>query len=532
MNRRCVQSLRPRYSRHVIGSIVLVLCLLLLMSSCGGGLGGSGDGGGANTDDIIIPLPDTFDQPYKLRKIPRRLMAKFPDSLSTGEISEKAEPSAYELLTSTVTRLTDQKIEIGLLQLVLDANWDKIIEFCSATPDDTKCSLQGQNFISTYTSPMASWEYLLRVSVEMERSGSTELTDDTLNGIEELVIDKIGTELKVDSGSVTKLTSGSYDLEINTTKDLGSGITRYTLHWSEDQALTLITLTELDAEQVEILQSSTNNSDSVEDFNNSILYTTYKSDTRVEHQLNLNQYPNSSNLKIESQLTEIGDTLKEDHYFIGNANDSGGYVKTEFRSKDDNDIIDAEYSRIIFNADAIIESHSICQESESEAQCDTEDKWQVQTTNDPVHSPFFLTPLQIEELEPRLTPFNLNINGVNENMDVLVLVNRENLTISISSAGIVITIPGLGTYDLTGKNTDPNFPEQDPDETNSLYAQNANRVLCRSNKAIIDGEITYRSFCAGSTEDIENALVIGESFKNGELVIEWQANATIEVIDH
>ena len=251
--------------RHVV-----CVCLFLLLSACGGGLGGSGDGG-KNTSSIIIPLPDSFDNPYQFRSIPDRFMARFPGSLAAGSDTGTDELSAYEMLASTVSDLIDRKLEIGLLQLVLEANWEAMTEQCSTTPEDSQCNLDTSRFATTYTSAMASWEYLLRANLELENSGLTEVSPTSLKEIEDLVTAKIGTELAVDNGVLTRISLGTYRYEITTTSNLGFGDTIYTVRWSEDRIVTFISLAELDADSVDSLQSSINFKKGNSSVNNSIL---------------------------------------------------------------------------------------------------------------------------------------------------------------------------------------------------------------------------------------------------------------------
>ncbi|MFK7856423.1 MAG: hypothetical protein AB8B79_20080 [Granulosicoccus sp.] len=525
MTKRCSRIQLPPMLRYVV-----YLTCILIVNACGGGLGGSGDGG-KSTSSIIVPLPDSFDSPYLFRSIPVRFMARFPGSLAAGNYSGTVESSAFDQLTTTVSGLIERKLEIGLLQLQLEANWDLMTEHCSATPVDSACDLSATQFTSIYTSAMASWEYLLRASIELERSGLKEVPAAKLDDIENIVTAKIGADLVVDNGALTLASSGSYRYEIVTTTDLGFGNTIYTARWSEDRVITFISLAELDASSVESLQSSISYKPGDSSVNNSILATSYEEDTRLERQLNLNQVTNSGELQIETQHTQISGSTREDAYSIGNAGDSGGYLKSELISEDASDTITADFLRESFTGDARIESQSICRSGVSETDCDLEDRWEVLTPQDPILSQYFLTQTELAQLETRLKPFNLEIEGVSESMDVLVLIRRENLSISLSSAGIIIKIPGLGTIDLTSNSVTSEIPDGSVDSSNGLFAEYADSILCRVNKAMIEDQITYRSFCAGSTEEIENSLVIGESFVEGELVIEWQANASIRVME-
>lgn len=517
-----------RLIRLCISSAVLVI-----LGSCGGGLGGSGDGG-TDKGPTTLNLPGFSDSPYQFRSVPNRLLVQFPGSLSVEDAPEGNTDSPYIKLGTTVTALIDEKVEIGLLQLLIDTNWDALIEHCSTTPADTSCSLSGQAFSTPYTLAMAAWEYQLRTSIEFERNGTKEtLAEETLEPIEALVRSKIGSVLTINDGKLTQTPSQLLAFEFNATLDIGFGNTVYTIRWSEDKTKTFISIAKLSEGALQSLQSSTDSSDPAAGFINSVLYSISDGVNREEKQLNLKQIPHSTALEIESQFTEIGEFEKRDYYSLGTANSEGGYLSSELLSRDAADLIATKLVRESFNNQSFIDSTASCDLGPSEAICDADMQWNVETGEDPILSQFFLTPDELTLLESKLKPYNLSIAGVSDTTDTFIFIRRENLSISFTSAGLILTIPGLGTIDLTaGSSADPaevgDALEENPDKISEL----SDSVLCRVNRALIDSQPGYRSFCAGTTEEIENALVIGESFRAGELLIEWQANALIKVIDN
>ncbi|MFK7993980.1 MAG: hypothetical protein AB8B87_07565 [Granulosicoccus sp.] len=510
--------------------IVACFSLLLLLNACGGGLGGSGDGG--NDSNSLILLPDTFVAPYQFRHVPQRLIARFPPSLAADSAVEKPSgPSPYGKLTSTIGHLIDTKLEIGLIQLHIEANWEQIMEHCTTTAEDAPCDLLDAGISAPYTEAMASWEFILRAEIALEQSGDINtLTDDTRASIEQQVTARIGTPVSIDNGIFTRNSSGSHRYDIVITTDIGFDETIYTLRWSEDKELTFISLTEIEQNIVDSFQSSTNNQQSSSGFTNAILMTTYDNGARQERQLNINQPVNSHDLRVESQLTEIIGPTKTDYYSIGNAGTLGGYISSEQSSEDASDIKVSDFLRESFTEDAQLGAQSICRDSQSVQQCDDENRWEVVTNLDPVTTQFFRTPLQLNDVENRVRLFDLNIEGISSIPDTILLIRRENLTISLSEEGIVITLPGLGTFDFTDNMLSPE-PDFDADNPQQL-GEYADSVLCRINTALVNNQTEYRPFCAGPIEDIEKALVIGESFREGKLVIEWQANAIVEAMEN
>ena len=511
----------------------IAISFALLLSACGGGLGGSGDGGSADKLGATT-LPSYFDSPYEFQDVPEIFMADFPSSLAASGSLNNSE-SAYRVLTDTVSELIDKKLEIALLTLLIEVNWNAISEHCSTTADDTGCDLSTRSFVTTYTSSMAAWEYLLREKIELERSGRDEVYGASLRIIESIVNSKIGTELTIDSGYLTRLSSGSHRYEITTTADLGIGFgeTIYVARWSEDQLLTYVSIVDISTDDVNSLQSSYVARNGTTSFNNSILATTSENDSDIhsERQLNLNQVTDLDTLEIEAQQTDIKNSVREDYYSIGYASTTGGYLKSEQVSEDETDTSLSTFFRETFNGYAAQESNAICRMSQSEEQCDFENRWEVRTPQDPILSQFFLTTEQLSALESELKPFNVQFEDISDSVDVLVLLPRENLKISVTANGIILQLPGLGTIDLTTNAITPEEPNQTIGSTNEVFEQYTPTILCRANRAVIDDVSSFRTYCAGSVEDIEDALVIGESFTEGKLVIEWQANADIRVID-
>jgi len=111
-----------------------------------------------------------------------------------------------------------------------------------------------------------------------------------------------------------------------------------------------------------------------------------------------------------------------------------------------------------------------------------------------------------------------------------MLIRREHLSISVTTNGVVVFVPGLGELDVSGE-----LPNQDESGTDGIdeiegYTDLVDSVLCRVKTSNSNTAKVYRSFCAGTVNEIENALVIGESFRNGKIRVEWQSNAVIDVI--
>lgn len=513
-------------------SLIAASLLLLILSGCGGGLGGSGDGGDPGRDSNTSTLPGYLEDPYLIKSVPERMIARIPSSLAETDEPQTTTDSPYEKLSATIGELVNHKLEVGLLLLHLDANWEKISAHCADAPIDTTCSLEGETFSTLYTLEMAAWEFELRATITQELTGSDgTLTESESLILEDLVTEKIGTDLIVQGGTYFRQSSIGYTHQVVIPLNLGFGDTIYNLRWSDNRAeayLSLLRNTENRALLLKTTMSeATNSSGQV----NSVLISSAETELRVERQLNLNQLTANRELLIESQHTEIAGSTKNDTYSIGNASNLGGYLKSELTTRDSMDTTSTNFRREVFSSQAQIEASAFCAKETSDNQCQTDDSWTTTTSNDPAQSQFFFSAEQLAQLENRLKPFDIEFQGVSGDMDTLILIKRDNLSISFSSEGIILSIPGLGKFNLTGESTATELADNiDPSTSTSQLTILADSILCRVNKGIVDNQLDWRSFCAGTTEEIENALVVGESFKAGELLIEWQANAVIDVI--
>ncbi|MBX2880516.1 MAG: hypothetical protein KTR32_11315 [Granulosicoccus sp.] len=516
--------------KHIPGWAA-VLLILLTLAACGGGLGGSGDGGDADRGSDTSTLPGYLEDPYLIKSIPERLIAKIPTSLSRSD--SQADPnSPYNKLNTTISELVDHKLEVGLVQLHLDSNWEKIAEHCSNTPLDTTCTLDGTTFSSLYTLEMAAWEFELRARIAQELTGSDGILSESDSAIvENLVKAKIGTQLVIDQGTYLHSSGSGYSHEVILPLDLGFGTTLYTLRWTEDQSETYMSLLRTEGVDALLLKTATSQPSSSSELTNSVLMSAAGLETREEKQLNLNQQPGDQELLIESQHTQIEGSVRTDIYSIGNASNIGGYIRSESSTRDGDDVTVTNFQREAFSGQAEIAASASCSKDNSSNQCLNDEDWIATTPVDPVQTPFFFTAEELVKLESNLKPFDIEFQGVSGDMDVLVLIRRDNLSISFGPEGITLSIPGLGQFSFNGESASAEADNGGDITTSaSRFTSLADSVLCRVNKGIVDNQIDWRSFCAGTTAEIEDALVVGESFRAGRLLIEWQASAVIDVI--
>lgn len=537
LNRQISHAIRVQL--YWLNRMAMRFSVVLMISACsggvavdGGGVGGSGDGG----KDTALPIG--FEAAYEFRHVPQNMLARFPTSLvSDHAATQDGTQSPLNILTSSVDELIDRKIEIGLLQLHLEANWTNLVQHCSTIADDTNCDLTGADISETYTAAMASWEFLLRTNIEIEQSGSTALlTDEKRTSIENLVSAKIGSPLRLNDGYFQRSPSRDYQYEVILTADIGFGKTIYTTRWSQSKQLTFISLTKIvqGAREVVVnLQSSTNSMEIANGVRNSILLTDYTDGAKPIRQLSLNllQPLDSTDLGVEMLSTRLLEASKIDHYSIGNATNLGGYLRSEQSSKDVSDTKEFNVVRESFVKNATLESDSICRGRQTEQQCDQEQSWELGAGGDPSMSTYFLSSTELEEIEERLVPYDLDIQGVSPELEAIVLIRRENLSITLSDEnGVILSLPGLGTIDLIDNEL---IPEGDiTAENNEFFNEYKDSVLCRINTLRTDEQVEYRSFCAEDSEAIENALVVGESLRGGNFLIEWQANATVKILEN
>ena len=445
--------------RFTLRTLFAVICVILI-TACGGGLSGSGDGGSDRDPGPTTVLPPSLDRvPYRLRYLPDKLLADIPGSLSLAHADDFLENSPYSRLNRAVGLMVDRKLEIALLQLAVDANWDSILEHCSTTPVDAECDISGANITTVYSAEMASWEYLVRYAIAQESTGQLQLVDQSAAAIEAQVLEKIGTTLAVDSGRVIKRSGGAYAYEFLVSFDVGFGLTTYTLRWSADSRLGFISAATLSPSLANSLQAFS--SESGDEFVNNVLMTAFDENEREEIQLNLKRPGLTSELQIEAQLTDIETATKTDFYSIGLATSQGGYLTSEKVVKQSDDEAARSFVREGFNDSAAVESSAVCIDKETEAQCTQTDSWQVLLGDDPIVWQFFLEGEQLRQLEATLTPFDITLTNVAPDIDTFVLIRRENLSISFGPTGLIVNIPGLGEINLS----DPSANQFDGDES-------------------------------------------------------------------
>lgn len=502
----------------------ILLLLSVLLAACGGGLSGSGDGGNDKDPETTTLLPPDFDRnPYEIAKLPTQLISEVPASIVLSDQGDQPSLSIFEQVGSAVRNLVQQKLEVALLQLSIDANLDLIIEHCQQTPIGSDCVLDDANIATAYTPSMASWEFLIRYKMERELQGVLVLGDSQTAELEALVRSKIGSPVSVPSGTLTVIENESYRYEFVGQFDLGFGNSIYTLRWSEDLLAGFVSVVKPFSVNLSSLQASSTQLNN--EFVNSVLITNgLITGARQEIQLNLQSFTPYNEINIEAQLTTFEGNTRTDIYSLGKASKPGGYLTSEKKFRSAEDEVTRSFHREGFDEFALVQTSSVCSTAQTVNECDQSDGWDIVTGNDPLLWQFFLNADQLMQLENNLTPFDIALSNVSPEMETFILIKRDNLTISFSGAGLIISIPGFGEINFA----DPESNEiLDPGSQLNEYADS---ILCRINQVNIDNQLTYRSFCAGNVEDIENALVIGESFREGKLVIEWQASAIIDVI--
>lgn len=508
---------------------IILLATCALVSACGGGLSGSGDGGDPG-GRAQLGLPGFEGSSYKIESVPVSLAAAIPDSLSHTP-SDPDSSSPYLKIGSLVKEITDSKIDLGLLQLQIDTNWLAILDHCSTTAADSECNLQDAGIQTVYTQEMAAWEFTMRATVAQEKLGaSATLSDQAIAEIATLVRAKIGSIIKIDTGTFKHFSSGPYKFEIMSVFDFGAGATHYTVRWSSSLTKAFVSYTNTDTTQniFKGTHLSINIPENGKGVDNSILVTTVSGDDRVAHQLNLRNLRQELQLQLETQISEVIGSTRTDTYSIGKASDQGGFLRSEIKTRLADDTVTNLFHREAFNSKAILEATATCSTGTSAASCDAEERWVTTFGVDPILSEFFLTQSQLDALESTLTPFDLRVEGLSAKSDVLILIRRENLSISVSPEAIVFSIPGLGEVRLPLVNTADSQVQTELDLTQLNRLTDS--VICRVNVEYIEEQADYRSFCAGTNEEIEDTIVIGESFRNGKLTIEWEANAKITVI--
>lgn len=508
----------------------MLLASCALLSACGGGLSGSGDGGDPG-GRAQLGLPGFEGNSYKIESFPVGLAAAIPDSLNhkSSNTDPSDSTSPYRKIGALVKQITDGKVELGLLQLHIDTNWLAILDHCSTTAADSSCDLKDAGIQSLYTQEMAAWEFILRATLAQEKLGSSAtLSEKSIADIATLVRSKIGSKLKIDNGTFKHFSSGPYKYEVVSVFDFGSGATHYTVRWSGSLTRAFVSYTNTTDDTYKGTHISVNAPENGNGVDNSILVTTVSGEDRVEQQLNLRNTHQDLQLQLETHISEVIGTTRTDTYSIGKASDQGGFLRSEIKTRTEDDTVTSLFHREAFNGEALLEATATCDTGTSTASCDEENRWVTTSGIDPVLSEFYLTQNQLDELETSLTPFDLKIEGLSTASDVLILLRRENLSISVSADGFVLSIPGLGEVKLSLTNPEANQTTSDLDlkQIDKL----ADSVLCRVNVEPIDGEVTYRSFCAGTTEEIEDTIVVGEAFRNGKLSIEWESNAKVTVV--
>lgn len=505
---------------------LLAVCAMPLLYACGGGLGGSGDGGGGSRT-VILPPELSADQ-LLFRSIPETVFVDLPDSLFDVSDSMTSSDATLGELGGAVSVINNYKTETALFLLAAESSWATLQTHCENTPLDTACTFTPEQIVTLYSSEMASWEYVAKYKQHQETLGDTPVSEAKISELTNLVLAKINSEQTLGSGTFTTFSTGSYKYELVTRLDLGNGNNFYTLRWTENLKDGFLSIVSIDANDPQALQVSKAQTSS--GLRNSILLSNFVNDLRRETQFNVKQASNQDELQLEAQITQFGVDDRNDLYILGKAADNGGYVDSEQVLQAGNGLQNNRFTRQGFDNNAALQSLAICDNQVSTDACTATNSWRVELGEDPVNWPFYLSREEQAVLEGQLKPFDIDLQNVAADMDSFILLRRSNLSISVSAEGVLVTIPGFGTLDLTGGSAVPDASVNEVSDGSEGYTELVESVLCRVNVNKQSSQADYRSFCAGTAEEIENALVVGESFKEGEFKIEWQATAIVDVI--
>jgi len=506
--------------------LLLAFCILPIISACGGGMGGSGDGG-SSSRTVILP-PELSADPLMFRSIPETVLVDLPDSLFDVSDSMASSGSTLHELGNAVSDVNNYKTETALLQLLAESSWLALQTHCDSTPIDTACVFSADQILTTYTNEMASWEYVTKYERYQESLGGESVSNSDVAELTSLIMAKINTERTLGNGTFTAFSTGSYQFELVTNLDLGYGNNIYTLRWTEnldDGFLSIVSADEGNLRAMQVSKTQTSSG-----LRNAILLTNIDKGIRQETQLNFKRSANEEELQIEAQITQFGTDDKTDIYLLGKADDTGGYVASEQVHRSVNDTVTHRFTRQGFDNNAQLQSLAVCDNNLSVSDCTINNSWQVVLGDNPVNWPFYQSDEELITLQSQLTPFTIDFQNVAADMDSFMLIRREHLSISVTTNGVLVFVPGLGELDVSGEL--PNQDETSAAGTNEIdeYSDLVDSVLCRVKPSHQNNGSPYRSFCAGTVNEIENAVVIGESFRDGMLRVEWQSNAVIDVI--
>lgn len=501
--------------RQAIG----LLCILFLVG-CDGGISGSSNGGGS-------PAPANGIQiGYQIEHLPPTFAAALPDGLRQAEPGTTINPqSPVKTVSEKLREISNIYVDLSLLLLYTDAVWPTIDNHCRDSLKDEHCDLSSADLSFTYTRDMAVWESHARQKL------TTDSNTNISSASEDIVLHtdastKIGSVIEIASGTYKKLSAGEYDHEISMTLpgNHASGNT-YQLLWDSEQSLVHTLAVSADSDTTTLFRSRFRTASQSGAEQQNIILEVDSNSVQNEYLLNLHKPAAASEVLLESHATTIEVTGKTDIYSRGKADDVGGYLYSEAHFEDSNSISDTHLHRELFGIDDTAYSSAVCDISESSDDCLDQQDWSLVQGTEPTSSDYY-TPLGDLEAEHQST--EVTITNTRVDADSFIIIKRDNVSVTLTVTGLQVTVPVLGslswplTFDnfLTQPKTDLNL------EDTIIGLQD---LICYIIPTRNLSTQTTRTFCTGTIEDIEDALVVSTSYVDGEYQIQWEANAKITI---
>lgn len=489
----------------------------LVLAACDGGIVGSGNGGGNPIPPNPIVPPDiggpTIQMRYVLHHVPDQLLVDLPAALlASSDLDYSDQP--YTLNATQLRKITLQQIELGLMRLNADANWDKLIEYCLTTPQDTACDLDDSSIETPYTYSMALWEIDQRSRFEKLLTGTNTVPADRLTEITELATARVGSTLSLTGGTFIESFDSEYRYEISFLVDATDGERFTTLKWSDDESKIQSKYLNTTPTEQSALTINHFKTESTSEAFGTVLYSENTTTRSTAFQLNYRQSPDDQNLYLQSGLALMNKSTRLDILSRGYANSTGGYLSSDVTTGESSQYKRKERRREVFTPARELDAAERC--SDTAEGCTQTEDWELLIGNTLEDSDFFRSDSSIREI---LDKKSVVIDGVTDEPDALVLINRTKIEFPQVAYAVPPSNPlkpttqnvahvGLGLSSTTGY---------------------AGEQLCRITPTdTADGTI-YRAYCAGTDDQLRDAVVISEQYDFGQLSTKHLPSVTITV---
>ncbi|OED41784.1 hypothetical protein AB833_08755 [Chromatiales bacterium (ex Bugula neritina AB1)] len=496
--------------------ICLAAVTLISTISCGGGIGGSGNGGGKpvppgiNEADYITSL--AVSTPRPLIHIPDTILTDLPPVLY-AKSQDQSNDAPILLTANQLRKIAEHQIELGVLRLHVDENWEKIQELCQTTPEDSQCSFDGHSLQAVYTVEMAEWEIQHRAKFKMLLTGQSKLSNRQLKKISRPLIKRIGTVVTVPDGTFITHHEGKYRYQLRFGKKSANEQRTSTFKWSADKANV--------NSKLHISKSTRSSALTINNFATSgkpesfgtVLYSENNKITSSSFQLNFRQNSGDDNLYLQSSLTLMDRSTRKDILSRGYAGSSGGYLSSDIANSTSRQHKSKMRRRETITAKGVLELSDLCLDIETG--CTQPQNWTPVIAGNITSSILYQSDSKIRSILDRKS---VEVHGLSNSPDALVLINRRRLAFPeityaetlfpVEPTSLNVTHTGLGLSSATGY---------------------AGEMLCRLTPLDIDNGMIYRAFCSGDTDELYNAVVISENYETGSLATSHLPNVDIIV---